>query len=128
MAASRLTPAQGRSLYAQEVTTKERATPDQDLSYTAPDVRRVARIRISLQVRVRTFLNRDRLDDELAHRVEPHATPEHTLGAVQLCSPDFRRRSANCLVVCLGNARGLRGQPFTVAAQRERAAIVASYM
>ena len=93
--------------------------------FPVPKFRHVphARTRPSLAVRVRTRWRRNRLDEELAHGVDPATSAELSLRAAQLRSPAERARLANALVETLGDARRSEPRAFTVKARRQHAAI-----
>ena len=71
--------------------------------------------RPSLAVRIRTWLRRNHLDEELAHGADPDTTAELSR---RLRSPGERPQLANALVEALGDAR--RGTPVTIWAARLR--------
>jgi hypothetical protein len=80
--------------------------------------------RPSLAVRIRTWLRRNHLDEELAHGADPDTTAELNRRATQLRSPAERSRLANALTETLGDAR--RGTPVTIRAQPQRAEVRAA--
>lgn len=75
--------------------------------------------RPSLAARLRTWFSRNRLDEELAHGVDPATSAEHSLRAAQLRSPAERTRLANALVETLGDAR--RAEPVSIRSRPQRA-------
>jgi hypothetical protein len=80
--------------------------------------------RPSHAVRIRTWLRRNHLDEELAHGADPDTTAELSWRATQLRSPAERSRLANALTETLGDAR--RGTPVTIRAQPQRAEVRAA--
>jgi hypothetical protein len=80
--------------------------------------------RPSLPVRIRTWLRRNRLDEEFAHGAGPDTTAELSRRATQLCSSAERSRLANALTETLGDAR--RGEPVTIRARPQRAEVRAA--
>ena len=80
--------------------------------------------RPSRAVRIRTWLRRNHLDEELAHGADPDTTAELNRRATQLRSPAERSRLANALTETLGDAR--RGTPVTTRAKPQRAEVRAA--
>jgi hypothetical protein len=78
----------------------------------------------SLAVRIRTWLRRNHLDEELAHGADPDTTAELSRRATQLRSSAERSRLANALAETLGDAR--RGTPVTIRTRPQRAEIRAA--
>jgi hypothetical protein len=78
---------------------------------------------MTLSIRLRRRLRRNRLDAELAQGGDPSASAELTVRAAQLRSPAERTRLANALTKALGSARGPNLGAFTPRAQRHDAAI-----
>ena len=72
-------------------------------------------------LRMRTRLQRNRLDEQIADGVEPTASAELNLRATQLRSHAERRRIANALVEAVGESR--RGDPATVSTKPHRAEV-----
>lgn len=72
-------------------------------------------------LRVRTRIQRNRLDEQLAGGAEPTATAELNLRAAQLRSRSERQRIANALVEAVGESR--RGDPVTVSTKPHRAQV-----
>jgi hypothetical protein len=81
-------------------------------------------VRPSLAVRIRTWLRRNHLDEELAHGADPDTTAELNRRATQLRSPAEHSRLANAFTETLGDAR--RGTPVTIRAQPQRAEVRAA--
>jgi hypothetical protein len=79
--------------------------------------------RPSLALRVRTRVQRNRLDIELARGVDPSASAELGLRAAQLRSASGRRELANALVETVGDARGANLGAFRMKTRRQHAAI-----
>ena len=69
-------------------------------------------------LRVRTRVQRNRLDEQIAGGADTTATAELTLRAAQLRSHAERQRIANALVEAVGEAR--RGDPVTVRTKPHR--------
>jgi hypothetical protein len=80
---------------------------------------RTAATRPSRAVHLRTWSRRNRLDEELAHGVDPATSAELSLRAAQLRSPAERTRLANALVKALGDAR--RAEPVAIKPRPQRA-------
>ena len=79
-----------------------------------------------LALRMRTWWRQDRLDQRLAHGVDPDTSAELTLRAAQLRSPAMRFKLANALVEELGDARAGGLVPYTTADRRQRAEVLES--
>jgi len=79
-----------------------------------------------LALRMRTWWQQDRLDERLAHGVDPDTGAELTLRAAQLRSPAMRSKLANALVEELGHARAGGLVPYTTAGRRQRADVLES--
>ena len=77
-----------------------------------------------LALRMRTWWQRHRLDDQLADGVDPATGAELTLRAAQLRSPVTRSELANALVEALGDARAPNLVPFTAMGRRQRAEVL----
>jgi hypothetical protein len=72
-------------------------------------------------LRVRTRVQRNRLDEQIAGGADTTATAELTLRAAQLRTHAERQRIANALVEAVGEAR--RGDPVTVRTKPHRAQV-----
>jgi len=72
-------------------------------------------------LRVRTRLQRNRLDQQIAGGADPTTTAKLTLRAAQLRSRAERQRIANALVEAVGESR--RGDPVTVTTKPHRAQV-----
>ena len=72
-------------------------------------------------LRIRTRLQRNQLDEQIAGGAETTASAELNLRAAQLRSHGERRRIANALVEAVGESR--RGDPVTVRTKPHRAAV-----
>jgi hypothetical protein len=75
-------------------------------------------------LRIRTRLERNRLDGELARGVDPALSAELALRATQLRSRSGRSRTANALVQTLGNALG--NEPVILRPRPQREQVSAS--
>ena len=75
-------------------------------------------------LRIRTRVQRNRLDEQIVGGVETTASAELNLRAAQLRSHGERRRIANALVEAVGESR--RGDPVTARTKPHRAEVRAS--
>jgi len=80
--------------------------------------------RTPMSVRIRTRLQRDRLDAALAVGADPKSSPALALRAAQLRSRAGRARLANALVEAVGESR--MGDPVTIRRRPQRAEVRAA--
>jgi hypothetical protein len=73
-----------------------------------------------VSLRMRTRWRRAQLDGELASGVDPASSPELSLRAEQLQSPEMRSRLADAIVKVLGRAHEPNLGRFTPAGHRQR--------
>jgi hypothetical protein len=69
-------------------------------------------------LRVRTWWQRDRLDEKLSRGADPAARPELTLRALQLCTPETRAQLSAAIETIVREARGRPGFPLAALSLR----------